>query len=104
MVSKIVVTNPLDARPPFDKNDPLVRGLLLAVQSNANPSENPTGFEGHKDEDDERERKERKPSPVFPSRQLNYRFFVRIKNKFSPSLRSAGRSFRFPPKCDPANI
>ena len=36
-------------------------GCCFAVQSNANPSENPTGFEGHKDEDDERERKEGSP-------------------------------------------
>ena len=103
LVSKFVVTN-CDARPPFAKNDPLVRGLLLAVQSNANPSENPTGFEGHKDEDDEKGRKEalRSLSPSTPARQLNSRFFVRIKNKFSFSLRSAGRSFRFlPPNVTP---
>ena len=54
---KIYCDQPLNARP-LAKNNPLVRGLLLAVQSNANPSENPTGFEGHKDEDDEREGKE----------------------------------------------
>ena len=89
---------------PCAKNDPLVRGLLLAVQSNANPSENPTGFEGHKDEDDERERREGSPLRSLslnssPTTQLP--LFCQDQEQVF-LLRSALRAeVSASPKCDP---